>query len=83
MSSFLNNILAIALRDLTTDHSPMEGEFDFLKGQIPTNSPSKPGRVVVGLNIDKHISYRLCHTPFTNLIMSHMNMNLFLVHVNK
>ena len=38
---------------LTTGRSPMDGEFDFLKGQIPTNSPSKPWRGVVGLNIDR------------------------------
>jgi len=30
--------------DLTTGCSPMDGEFDFLKGQIPTNSPIKLGR---------------------------------------
>ena len=38
---------------LTTGRSPIDGEFDFLKGQIPTNSPSKPWRGVVGLNIDR------------------------------
>ena len=32
----------------TTGRSPMGGEFDFSKGQIPTNSPSKPGREEVG-----------------------------------
>ena len=40
-------------RDLTTAHSPMNEEFDFLKGQIPTNSHSKPGRGEVGDKIDR------------------------------
>ena len=34
----------------------MYGEFDFSKGQIPTNSPSKPGRGEVGDNIDRCIT---------------------------
>jgi len=33
----------------------MVGAFDFSKSQIPTKSPSKPGRGVVGLNIDRCI----------------------------
>jgi len=37
----------------------MGGEFDFLKSQIPTNSPSKPRRGVVGLNIDRCIIIRI------------------------
>ena len=53
----LKCIPTILQGNLTTDRSPMSGEFDFQKGQIPTNSPSKPGRGVsiVGLNIDRHI----------------------------
>jgi len=34
----------------------MGEEFDFSKGQIPTNSFSKPGRGVVGFNIDRCIT---------------------------
>jgi len=34
----------------------MDGGFDFSKGQIYTNSPSKPRRGVVGCNIDRRIS---------------------------
>jgi len=34
----------------------MGGGLDFLKGQIPTNFPSKPGRGVLGLNIDRCIT---------------------------
>ena len=45
LGSFLKCITAIVHRDLTTGCSPMSGEFDFVKGQIPTESPSKPGGV--------------------------------------
>ena len=34
----------------------MGKEFDFWKGQVPTKSPSKPEKGVVGLNIDRCIS---------------------------
>ena len=33
----------------------MDGEFDFSKGQIPTNAPSKPGRGEVGDKIERCI----------------------------
>jgi len=33
----------------------MGGVFDFSKSLIPIESPSKPGRGVVGLNIDRCI----------------------------
>jgi len=42
----------------------MGGVFDFPKNQIPTKSPSKPGRRVVGLDIDRCIiSDVLCGMP--------------------
>jgi len=43
-------------KDLITARSQMGGEFDFSKGQVPTNFPRKPGRGEVGDNIDRCIT---------------------------
>ena len=53
--SFLKCFPAIVHGDLTTGRSPMGGEFDFSKSQIPTESPSMSGRGEVGDNIDRCI----------------------------
>jgi len=53
--SIFKCIPAIVHRDLTTGRSPMDGKLDFSKGQIPTNSSSKPRRGEVGDNIDRCI----------------------------
>jgi len=42
----------------------MGGEFDFSKGQIPINSPSKPRRGEVGDNIDRCIIPTQCGCNF-------------------
>ena len=56
MICFLKFIPAILHGDLTTSCSPVGGEFDFSKSQIPTISPTMPGRGEVGDNIDRCIS---------------------------
>ena len=55
MICFLKFIQATLHGNLTTSCSPVGGEFDFSKSQIPTISPTTPGRGEVGDNIDRCI----------------------------
>ena len=70
MICFLKFILAILHGDLTTSCSPVGGEFDFSKSQIPTISPTTPGRGEVGDNIDRCISKLGKETLFVCVILS-------------
>ena len=45
----------------------MGGVFDFWKGQIPTKSPSKPGRGVVGIKIDRYITLTTIITEMSGM----------------
>ena len=44
IEQFPKSILARVYGDLANVRSPLCGEFDFLKGQTPTDSPCKPGK---------------------------------------